>query len=598
MLPGPVFFVELRAAARRRRWYALRVAYGLALLGVIWVSVATYFGPGGAPGRVFSPQQLAELASGLFVAFLQLQAWAVGLLTPALVAGAIADEKQRKTIHALLTSPLSAGEVVLGKLAARLLVVAVFVAIGLPVMSLLTLAGGIDPALVLVSAVATLTAAAFVGALTILVSTVSARGRDAAIASYLLVIAWLTLPLLVAEIAGTSRWAVVRSIAWLNQAILVTHPIWPVGIAAGGSTPGHVYWGVAAMVGAQLAYASAFAGLAIWRLRPAAAGVGGRGRLRWPSAIDPATWRHRLRPAVFDDPMLWKELFVARLAGWPRVVAGLVGLVIFGLVAYATIAAGLSALREVATYGYGTLSASSDRRDFNMVARSIGAALYVLAALVVAAAAATSVTGEREGDTWTSLAGTLLEGGEVVRAKLLGALWAARGPVALIAVVQLAALVTGALHPIGLVTGFAYLAITLGFAAALGCFLSMKLRTSVQAMAATVGVLAILNVGYLLPVLLILPRTILGYAGCSPMFAFLSWLSYDDVLAMVGSRTGYWGSPWSGNQLPYLVLAAIASAMFYGIGGLVLAAMAASAYDGAAGRPSREPMAFPPRATA
>ena len=46
--------------------------------------------------------------------------------------------------------------------------------------------------------------------------------------------------------------------------------------------------------------------------------------------------------------------------------------------------------------------------------------------LAVASAAAVSVTSEREDDTWTSLTATLLSGAEVVRAKVLGAIWAAR----------------------------------------------------------------------------------------------------------------------------------------------------------------------------
>ena len=54
------------------------------------------------------------------------QGIAVLLLTPTLVAGVIADERQRKTLHYLLASRLSSGEIILGKLAARLLHVGVF----------------------------------------------------------------------------------------------------------------------------------------------------------------------------------------------------------------------------------------------------------------------------------------------------------------------------------------------------------------------------------------------------------------------------------------------------------------------------------------
>ena len=64
-------------------------------------------------------------------------------LVPALFGGVIADEKQRKTMHYLMASRLASGEIVLDKLAARLLHVGVFILLGLPVMSLLTLFGGV-----------------------------------------------------------------------------------------------------------------------------------------------------------------------------------------------------------------------------------------------------------------------------------------------------------------------------------------------------------------------------------------------------------------------------------------------------------------------
>ena len=45
------------------------------------------------------------------------------VLTPALVAGVIADEKQRKTLHYLMASRLNSAEIVLGKLLVRMLYV-------------------------------------------------------------------------------------------------------------------------------------------------------------------------------------------------------------------------------------------------------------------------------------------------------------------------------------------------------------------------------------------------------------------------------------------------------------------------------------------
>ncbi|MEA2593338.1 MAG: hypothetical protein QOD62_3169, partial [Actinomycetota bacterium] len=112
---GPVFERELTSTARRGRFYALRSAYGLGLLAVLVAS-----GRNGPPN--FDTDALAgvRIARDLFQNLLLVQGIAVVFLTPALVAGAIAEETQRKTLPELLTSDLSSFEIVLGKLAARL----------------------------------------------------------------------------------------------------------------------------------------------------------------------------------------------------------------------------------------------------------------------------------------------------------------------------------------------------------------------------------------------------------------------------------------------------------------------------------------------
>ena len=98
------------------------------------------------------------------------------LLTPALVAGVIADEKQRKTLHYLMASRLSSAEIVLGKLLVRMLYVTVLLGVSLPVLSLLVLMGGVDPRLVLLSCGATLSTGWFLAALSIWVSTIAQTG--------------------------------------------------------------------------------------------------------------------------------------------------------------------------------------------------------------------------------------------------------------------------------------------------------------------------------------------------------------------------------------------------------------------------------------
>src|SRR5436305_1279842 len=125
MLPGPVFDVELLTLARRKRYYAFRFLYGLLLLFLIAQNDPAVNGGYhvGASGEL-SIQELAEVGRMMFTTFAWSQAVVVLMITPALVAGVIADEKQRKTLHYLLSSRLTSGEIVLGKLCARMLTVA------------------------------------------------------------------------------------------------------------------------------------------------------------------------------------------------------------------------------------------------------------------------------------------------------------------------------------------------------------------------------------------------------------------------------------------------------------------------------------------
>ena len=111
---------------------------------------------------------LAETTSKLHAVHL-----AVALLTPAYVAGAIADEKDRKTLEFLLATDLRSREIVLSKLASRLANLTLFVLTGLPILSLIQFLGGVDPNLVLAGFAVTALTMAGLGGLSILNSTTS-----------------------------------------------------------------------------------------------------------------------------------------------------------------------------------------------------------------------------------------------------------------------------------------------------------------------------------------------------------------------------------------------------------------------------------------
>ena len=588
MLPGPVFNVELLTSARQRRYFAVRTLYGLILLLILWISSWSLNGRGQPEREEYTINELSQFAIATFSSFSGLQGAAVLALTPALVAGAIADEKQRKTLHYLLASRLTGGEIVLGKLLARMLHVTVLLAIGLPVMSLLGLFGGVDPTLVLCVYAGTATTAFFLAALSILVSTISKRARDAIIVVYLLELCWLTLPPLIAYPIKTEWPAFYSVIGPVNFWIYPTHP----GSLFEMATPGGNPWKLLGwMCGLQVAYGFLFVTLAVWRLRPGFRNEGaGRHplRSRLPRLLPrQGGWRLLPRPACGDDAMRWKELHVGRLGGITKLVSAFVGLILLALLSYWTLFFAPPSFAEVASYGYGWSGTYASRLSFNMFLRIAGGCLYVLVTLGVASAAAGGVTGEKEGDTWTSLVTTDLTGTEILRAKMIGAAWSMRGILGTMAGLWLIGLVAGAVHPIGLFAIVVETAVFLWFAAALGTAMSMWSKSTTRALGWTIATLVFLNGGYLMCCLPFRMNTPLVALGCTPFAHGLSLLSYRDLPDLLNPTSGGYGGPFTGMGGGRFALLCAASPVAYALAAILLTTAALGGFDRAVDRPDR-----------
>ena len=146
---GPLFWYELRRLPRRRAMHVWRMLYAAALLlGLIVVYLRMFRGvpPLEAlanPG-ILDRTGTAEFANSFLMAFLAVQQIAVIVLTPIYAAGSIADEKERRSLDFLLSSPLSRFRIVFGKVCSRLVFIGGILAAGLPVLMLTMLFGGGD----------------------------------------------------------------------------------------------------------------------------------------------------------------------------------------------------------------------------------------------------------------------------------------------------------------------------------------------------------------------------------------------------------------------------------------------------------------------
>src|SRR5437764_11554145 len=103
-LVGPVLFYDLVCSARRTRFILFRTLYAGGLFFVlVWIawswSLDQQFGPARNP-----VEETARMAESYFSTFLIVQMLAVLVLTPAYVAGAVAEEKERRTLEFLLAT--------------------------------------------------------------------------------------------------------------------------------------------------------------------------------------------------------------------------------------------------------------------------------------------------------------------------------------------------------------------------------------------------------------------------------------------------------------------------------------------------------------
>src|SRR4051794_22828226 len=113
---GPVFAYEWLITSRRWQVYAARSLFVAALLAsLVVVSVSEV---GRQAGPTFRGQ--GWIGESFFLAIVGTQLVLVLLAAPAATAGAICLDKARGTLAHLLMTDLSDAEIVLGKLAARL----------------------------------------------------------------------------------------------------------------------------------------------------------------------------------------------------------------------------------------------------------------------------------------------------------------------------------------------------------------------------------------------------------------------------------------------------------------------------------------------
>jgi ABC-type transport system involved in multi-copper enzyme maturation permease subunit len=122
----------------------------------------------------------------LFVAVLEFIM--VIFIMPALTAGSISGEKERRTLEVMMTTKLTPAQIVFGKLQAALSTMLLLVVSSLPILSLVFVYGGVTVRDLLLLFISYMSAAFFAGGLGICCSAVFGKSTVATVVSYVLLV--------------------------------------------------------------------------------------------------------------------------------------------------------------------------------------------------------------------------------------------------------------------------------------------------------------------------------------------------------------------------------------------------------------------------
>ena len=607
----PIVARELTAHARSRRWAWGRAIFAAAPLVIVVAAAATAWD---GPGTRLSGEQIGHAMRLAFRRIVGLHMIAA-LIVPRYAALAIAGEKDRRTLDFLLATRLGNAEIVLSKLAASLIAGLSPIAAAFPLMLLMIPLGGIDPWLVALTYASVATMSLFLASLAIFVSSAARDGRRAASSTSGLAMLWLSGPFMLAQMLPRFGLRLPEFALPVNALLIASSPMGILGKLMAGPTLPSLIDAVGWMCGLQILGSVLVLVPAILRLRSAyRVNTGGDGL-----GFRTIAWRMRPRPAVGDDPILWRERYTLRARGLTRLVNNVIWLALGGAIVFSAAYYARPALAEVWAHGYASGPSTDAKPEFNLMvglfmpassgpidqARiglntylrilSLGISLFL--GIIAMSFAMESITVERSKETWPSLIGTPLTGREILKSKIVATLWRMRAVLLLLAALWVAGMIAGALHPLGVAAAALELSAWLWFFLAIGVLIGIRMKGVGPGNGSVVGLVGLLPWTVALPFLWpSAMRTVFLGAASLPFTLALSLISWRE--ARIATRFAeYPPLHWIGLHTGEGVIPVIATCAI----GMVLPALlgfitwryAIAHFDRLVGRPWRPPGMVP-----
>jgi ABC-type Na+ efflux pump permease subunit len=611
---GPIVWRELIVTARQRSTYVGRALSALTFLIVIFAFDTAARQLEWDRGTVGGQQRFALMVFGTFAGFSVLIAM---MVPPGTLAPSIARERDAKSLDALLTTPLSDPELVTGKLAAGLVDSAESTLAAVPVAAVLVFGWGVDPRLAVLTYAAVAATAFLCGALGLWVSARSRNQKRAAGFAVLFMMLWAYMPFLTVTLLpklwpGLSRW-----VAPLAAKLIETSPVGLLANVAGIIRRTTLLDATLRMIAWELLIGAVLLGWTAWRFRALCRAVEDREGRRWLRRISKMVAPRR--PACGDDPVLWYEMYNTRGAGpLLRRVGQVFGACLYLGLAALIVSYAVPAFVELYVHGYGAAADSSRpdyhplirglvglrqpvfgvppgtaRLDFNGVIRTVSSILLLIMPIVVSGFAVEGLTLERSRDTLSGLLATPLTGPEILRAKMLGAVYRVRGLLICLLAMWTLGLLAGAIHPAGYLAGVVGLAVSIWFCVALGTYGSLWSADLKEANNRVTLPMTFLTFTVMLPIMLPSRFTSVLFGTLSP-----SWLCYLSLAAFEDLREVLKGQTYpplmtvglaTGEGIGAVVATCILGWGVQGVAAAWLTWSALQDFDRAVGRPVRPP---------
>ncbi len=469
---GPIFQKEMATMSRRRGTYGIRLLYALIMVGIVSLFyLGTVVEGAFSSSAAESIQERARIAPTLAIVIGWIQFILLTLAGPLLTANAICDEKTRRTLPSLATTPLHATQIIFGKLASRMYTVVLLVALSIPLLLFLRVYGGLQAQVIVAFAALTLGSSTLAASIAIMYSVWHRRPWS------VIIITALTLGLVYAAPPVTFGiisiyWPGAGMFAFMEAGFLCPPMVLIIltAQAQGESFPLQLDLDLMVTLSVVYMFTAAlligiFASFMLRRVMLAEAGgwKAGRGSPMPTSRGGRKSKAGRRRSRhVWDAPVLWRETHQPLFGGgWSRWVIGIIVL-----------------LAVAAIYARVAWVGAFDDQAFHITI----AVIFLILHLIISSVATTHViAAERDARSLDVLLATPLSATRIIMGKYIGGLWRVGLIPAFLFLHTIAFAMFGYLRPATVYqVGMILLGATV-FQTGLGLFFSVACRSAMRA---------------------------------------------------------------------------------------------------------------------